>query len=294
MSQGRAWVFTLNNPTSDELPLHPKERYVIYQRERGENGTPHLQGYIELTTNSKLGGMKKWLPGAHFELRRGTRDQARAYCRKEETAEAGPWERGDFDQGGQGKRNDLADAVNALKEGGMRQVAEEHPTAFVKFSRGLRELQRELKEKPRDLGFEPRNWQAHVLDWLSQEPDDRTILWVTDTTGGHGKSRLARYLCMEHGAVQLAGRLLDMSYIYNEEKLVIFDITRAAVEHSDHLYTMAENLKNGVLVCGKYEACTKYFNPPHIVFFANFSWDRSKWTNDRVVEVDLNNPDVHV
>ena len=41
------------------------------------------------------------LEGAHFEPRRGTRDQARDYCRKAETKVDGPWEHGAFGAGGQ-------------------------------------------------------------------------------------------------------------------------------------------------------------------------------------------------
>lgn len=102
----RAWCFTLNNPeehgiVDDVLPVLAQERYVVWQRERGENGTPHIQGYIELHNPVRLSAMKLWLPSAHFEVRRGTREQARAYCMKEDTRDAGPWERGDFDRGKQ-------------------------------------------------------------------------------------------------------------------------------------------------------------------------------------------------
>lgn len=101
----RAWVFTLNNPeqhgiVDNELPLHSKEKYIVWQFEVGANGTPHLQGYIELTAPCRLAAMKEWLPSAHFAMREGTRDQAREYCMKQdETYRAGPWERGVFGRG---------------------------------------------------------------------------------------------------------------------------------------------------------------------------------------------------
>ena len=43
----------------------------------------------------------------HLEQARATRAKARDYCRKEDTRIDGPWEHGDFDAGGQGKRNDI-------------------------------------------------------------------------------------------------------------------------------------------------------------------------------------------
>ncbi len=120
---------------------------------------------------------------------------------------------------------------------------------------------------------------------LAGEPDDRTIIWVTDPQGGSGKSRLARHLIMEHGACLLGGRVQDMAYQYDNERIVIFDVSRAQAEYSDHLYTMAEALKNGTLVSTKYESEMKLFGPPHVIFFCNFSWNRDKWTGDRVREV---------
>ena len=57
--------------------------YHIFGYERGEEGTPHLQGYIHLKSASTLSAMKKRMPRAHWEPRRGTVDQAVEYCKKE-------------------------------------------------------------------------------------------------------------------------------------------------------------------------------------------------------------------
>jgi len=109
MARVRNWCFTLNNPqehgiVDDILPALNSERYIVWQRERGANGTVHHQGYVECHAPMRLGAMKEWLPSAHFEPRRGTREQARAYCMKADSRDgesAGPWERGDFDAGEQ-------------------------------------------------------------------------------------------------------------------------------------------------------------------------------------------------
>ena len=50
--RGRLWCFTLNNYTDDERGLLGLAfgtgdiDYACYQPERGENGTPHLQGFL--------------------------------------------------------------------------------------------------------------------------------------------------------------------------------------------------------------------------------------------------------
>lgn len=285
----RNYVFTINNPSfsADALPVIEHEKYVSWQLEEGESGTRHVQGYLELTKSCRIPHIKKYLPTAHLEARRGTREQARDYTRKDESRIEGPWERGDFSAGGQGKRTDLDAAIISLKEGGMKRVATECPTAYVKYSRGLRELAKELEVLPLDSDFVPKPWQKKVLDVLATPSNDRQIYWITDPNGGKGKSRLARHLIMEHQAVQLSGRIADMAYMYDKQPIVIFDITRAAAEHTDHLYTMAENLKNGIVISTKYETCQKIFKPPHVIFFSNSSWNRDKWSHDRVIETNL-------
>lgn len=205
---------------------------------------------------------------------------------------SGPWERGSWEEGGQGRRNDLSAAIASLKAGGLKRVAEENPTAYVKYSKGLKALAQELEPRLTDSDFVPRPWQARIIRLLSQEANDRTIIWVYDEVGNKGKSRLARYLQIERGAIQLEGKVADMAYAYDKHPIVIFDVSRAQAEHSDHLYTFAEKLKNGCIVSTKYETVTKLFKPPHVIFFSNSKPVEGKWTGDRCRLIDLSNPHV--
>jgi len=278
-AQSRSWVFTLNNPTEDSVPVHPKERYCVYQLEAGS--TPHFQGYIELTAPCRLSAMKKWLPTAHFENRRGTPEEARAYCMKDETRLSPPVERGKF-KGEQGKRTDLAAVAEMVQDGAtMKEVAAAHPEAYIKFNKGILALKNILKTLPRDEGFVPRTWQKEILDIVIQDANDREIVWIYDQVGNAGKSRFVRHLLMEHGATQLAGKVADMAYQYDEEPVVCFDITRTQAGNMDHLYSFAEALKNGVIVSTKYETKMKVFKAPHVIFFSNSLPDMTAWSKDR-------------
>lgn len=300
MARARAWCFTLNNPSfpACDLPSHDDERYCSWQLERGDAaGTPHIQGYAEFTKPLRLSAVKQWLATAHFEARRGTREQAREYTRKDATREpgeeSGPFERGDFGAGSQGTRNDLAAAVTALREGGIKRVAQDCPTSYVKFHKGLKALAKELEEAPKDPDFVPRIWQKKILDLLILPANDRQIFWITDTQGNKGKSRLAKHLVLEHKAVILEGKIQDMAYLYNKEPIVCIDITRAQADNTKHLYSFAEKLKNGMIVSTKYESEMKIFKPPHVIFFSNTSYDSDLWSQDRVKEIDLNCPTYH-
>lgn len=135
--QSRSWCFTLNNPSG--TPEWPDAvRYAIYQLERGASGTPHYQGYVEFYGPTRLRSCRELMPTAHWEPRRGTRDEARDYCRKEDSRIEGPFEFGVWRTGGQGKRNDLATVKEKIDEGAdMCAIAEEHFSAFVRYNRGL-------------------------------------------------------------------------------------------------------------------------------------------------------------
>jgi len=295
MAAARDWCFTLNNPdfAINEVDIPVSVKYLVWQLEIGEEGTPHYQGFIQFYSAQRLSALKKLFPTAHFEKRRGTAEQARDYAMKEESRVEGPWEIGEF-VGGQGKRTDLVDAAELVKQKGARAVAHEMPAVYLKFHRGLHALEQAL-EKPRpDPDFVPRPWQSRVLSAISGPANDRTIIWVKDTVGNMGKSRLALYLQREKGAVQLKGRVADMAYMYNKERVVVIDVPRTYADSMDHLYAFAEELKNGVVISTKYESCRKMFDPPHVLFFANFCPASDKWSADRVVQFDLQNPDLHL
>ena len=85
MSRSRNWVFTLNNYNDDEeAHIQSAEcKYLVYGREVGESGTPHLQGYVAFVNAVKLGTLKQKIsPRAHFEVARSFQE-AIDYCKKD-------------------------------------------------------------------------------------------------------------------------------------------------------------------------------------------------------------------
>jgi hypothetical protein len=67
------WCFTLNNYTSadEETFLNLDAKYLVYGREVGAEGTPHLQGYIQFMSKKRLTALKKLHPSAHWEPAKG-------------------------------------------------------------------------------------------------------------------------------------------------------------------------------------------------------------------------------
>ena len=169
-SRSKAWCFTLNNPGDTVIMWDASEMdYLVYQRERGAEGTPHLQGYVRFKVRKDLRCAKRFIDdGAHLEKARGTEQQNRDYCTKSDTRDgdnAGPYEFGEFipdanKQGSYislsfiysplGKRSDLAEATDMIKANApMRQVALAHPETYVRYSSGLQALRNIIAEPPR-------------------------------------------------------------------------------------------------------------------------------------------------
>lgn len=112
--RSRRWCFTLNNYTPEEYDAAVKfdnVRYLIVGEEVGENGTPHLQGYVGFRSPMRLRSVRTFLPRAHFEIARGTEKQNYTYCSKD----------GKFREVGsiseQGKRSDLLEMKEAIDNG---------------------------------------------------------------------------------------------------------------------------------------------------------------------------------
>lgn len=83
------WSITINNPNDDDmkqwasLASLPWVRGVTGQVEKGQEGTPHIQGMVR-TQSVRFAQMKKALPRAHIEAARSL-DALAKYVVKEET-----------------------------------------------------------------------------------------------------------------------------------------------------------------------------------------------------------------
>lgn len=79
------WIFVVNNytPEDEELFASLPCGYLLYGREVGKNGTPHLQGYLQLESRKRLSAMKKIHPGAHWEPAKGDHASNYQYCTKD-------------------------------------------------------------------------------------------------------------------------------------------------------------------------------------------------------------------
>lgn len=154
-----------------------------------------------------------------------------------------------------------------------------------------------IPEKEIVNDFIPYGWQLEVMDIIAKPPDPRVINWFWEPDGGVGKTELAIYLYDKHDAMYCCGKAADIFHIISKQKnrryIFIFDITKEKMEHFH--YSTIEQIKNGLIVSGKYDSdIIRLPVRPHIFVFANSPPDINKLaTNGRwnIIKIETVQPD---
>lgn len=252
----RKCCFTSNNYTNLEyvkiIEICETRNYLYcIGEEVGEQGTKHLQGYLEFKSPKTFATLKKLLPKAHIEKAKGSRKQNLTYCKKD-----GKWK---------------SNFPVPLDE----QVLAEYDNIVW------------------------RPWQQEVIDLYVTTPDKRHIYWIIDTVGNKGKSFVTRYLVTKHKILIADGKKADVFHqvakrLENVDepeafRMVILDLPRHNQEFTN--YGLLEQLKNGLIMSGKYEGGTFVFPSPHVIVMSNAEPDYSKFSMDRwkIINLDNNN-----
>lgn len=286
MSMSRRWCFTLNNfvPDNEDTLKAIPHVYLVYGKETGESGTPHLQGFIIFKSNKRLAGLTKIIQ-AHWSIARTDSVSCSNYCKKD----------GEFHESGElpsngGKRSDLESFKDAIKEGTFDRamLLEEHSDVIAKYPRFVSEYTRLHLPSPTIECHPFCDWQARLNSILKLAPDDRSVVFVVDPVGNQGKSWFAKYFCSLHpSAVYMRpGKHADMAFALPDQLRVLFlDCTRKQVEYMP--YTFMEELKDGLVMCSKYESCIKKYAAVHVVCLMNQMPDTTALSADRYNIIEI-------
>ena len=279
------WCFTLNNYTNLIEKIEQAKRWVIGE-EIGEQGTKHLQGYVEFKTKIRFNTVKNRLPnGAHIEPANGSPEQNYNYCIKE-----GKYKTfGTFSF----KQNSSEEVIDGLLKGDKLVERSIH---YIRYKKSYDEIVSKIKadERKEELRqeyekLELSELQLDIVDYLAGQPA-RQVLWVTDIDGGTGKSTLARYLWLLCGFQLFDGimKSCDIAFMLDPECCgFVLDVTRDNANYFN--YTTLEQLKNGYITTGKYAGRTVFFKPKPVVIFSNFFPKVEKLTKDRWVILFIKN-----
>lgn len=197
-SRSRSWIMTINNPTEEDkaslIGLDPE--YMIVGREHFNDPdlTPHFQCYIRWKNAKTFPRMKKLFPRAHLKVARGTDQDNKKYCSKEEVL----IEKGECSA--QGRRNDLK---------GISEMIQENPSMDYVID-NVSSLQAIRTAEKLMVYREPRrSWKTEVY-------------WFHGPTGT-GKSRKAYELHPEAYTAMDTGQWWEG---YDGDEVVIIDDMR--------------------------------------------------------------------
>lgn len=277
--------FTLNNYEQEdvdkfvEYSTREDVKYLIVGEEVGENGTPHLQGFIHLDADRKKCGLKFWkeeLPGgkrAHFEAARGTDEQNSKYCTK-----SGPY----LEVGKPSVPESLWGRVFEAAKQSLEEALAIDPEIAVKHYHQLKSIYDDHNHPQMTSELpELREWQKKAVEMLETQTE-RQVLFIVDEEGGKGKSALTKHLMTtkKTWACQ-GGKINDLMYAFDTTaEYAIFDMARC--NNPDfYPWNFIENIKSGWFCATKYKGGLKMFNPPKVCVMMNHMPPRDKLSEDR-------------
>jgi len=253
MSRTRDFCFTINNYTDVHIDtLQGIDcTYVVYGKEVGESGTPHLQGYIRFPTQRTVSSVIKKIGGAHIEIKKGTCEQAIAYCKKDgDVYERGEVPKTQLQKGELNKRR-FEEAFNAAKEGRFDDIPKDLQTRYYSTYKKIRE---DYLPKPTPLTTLDHEWRYGPT--------------------GTGKSRSAQEAYPEAYLKKANTKWWD-GYI-DQEVVIIDDFDKYHVQLGyelkiwlDHYPFIAERKGGSAMIRPKKIIITSNYHPGHI-------WDDEK------------------
>lgn len=246
-------VFTLNNYSEEEylelVKVFDLKNYVyLIGREIGDEGTPHLQGYVEFKKQVYFEALKKLNTRIHWEAARGTREQNKKYCTKD----------GNF----------ISNLPLTRKE---RVLKMEYADVVW---RPFQERIIEIIKGPVDdrkiywfYEYEGNEGKSYLAKFLAATYDviiadgkkDNVFNQIKIWMDGHDESE--------------------------DPRIIMCDIPRDNLDYIN--YGALEQIKNGLVYSGKYEGGMCLFPHPHVIIFANERCKPGKWSRDRVCEIEI-------
>jgi len=207
--RARNWCFTLNNYAPAEVErldafLLLSCSYAVYGKETGEQGTPHLQGYMCIPNKASLSVLKKKMGDRyHFEIAKGSHEQNYTYCTKG----------GDFKEVGEMPKNPADQGHHGKKGGEMEKE---------RWAKALKEARETGEVEDAQIQFTHARTIAflHGQELMKKEHGDTEAkhLWYWGESGT-GKSRKARG---DHpdAYLKMCNKWWDG---YNDEKVVLIE-----------------------------------------------------------------------
>lgn len=245
-TKNRAWTFTWNNYTSEDIEyllVKLKDSHYLFGEEIGRNnGTPHLQGVFRFKNPRSFNSVKKMLKNNHIEPCKNW-NASLNYCSKD------------------GKTFTNIEKRKTRKE---RLLEKYNSVNWYDWQKKIIDL---VETIPDD----------RTINWYWEEEGNKGKSFLAkylvlkyDAIISDGKK--------DNVFNQIKG-WLDSHNETEDPTLVILDCPRYNNEYIN--YGMLEQIKNGMIYSGKYEGGQCLFESPHIIIFSNYEPDVENMSLDR-------------
>lgn len=249
----RKYCGTLNNYSEKEYD-HLKvmtqkcERFII-GKEVGENGTPHLQMYIEFKNAISFNTLKGWNERIHWEKAKGNVKDNYKYCSKD---------------------NDFIQKGMLSKQDELKLKLKSKYNEFIWYN---------WQKQVIDICASEAN--DRTINWIYDYDGGKGKSTLR-------KYLALNYDCIicdgkkQDVLNQLKTKVIDED---KDIKIVIMDIPRHCNDYIN--YGLLEQLKDGHVYSGKYEGGEIFLDNIHVIVFSNELPDFDKFTKDRWNVIDL-------
>ena len=245
-SQSKRWCFTFNNYSDDDLEQMEQTfnqmsiNYII-GKEVGDQGTPHLQGYIECPTKMRWSQFKL-SDKIHWEKCKGDRAANVKYCSKEGNYVHSPLL--------MPPREKVIIKYEQLLDWQKEIVGWFDDYEDALFGRAIHWVY----ERDGNIG------KSIVAKYLVQANPNECIM-----VAGRAKD-------MQFGVINMVQQ-------GHMPKIVVVNIPRVSEDHFS--VAGIESIKDGLFFSSKYESGMCDFNRPWVIVFANCPPPYSSMSNDR-------------
>lgn len=249
-NRAKRWCFTLKaeDISTQELKQKLKEycEKFTFQIERGEQGFVHYQGAFVLKKKGRPMETLRLPKSCHYEVMRGTVEEAFAYCSKTDT------------------RVEIGATWGHISKVDLFESEDEQDEIILK--NWQEEVIKLISQRP----------DSRKIIWLYENEGNSGKSWLC-------KHLLTHYndVLVVSGKNSDVCNLTSNFIEQNDKapKLIILDIPRT--NFNGISYQAIESLKNGLINNTKYECKLHCFKPPHVLVFCNETPQMFKLSLDR-------------
>lgn len=258
--------------------------YLLVGLHTGEKSkVRHIHIDVEFKSQIVFDTVKRAIPRANIQPRKGTVAQAKAYILK-----PGAMKLCEEGEAPRGQANYLGIIKDCQSHRPLADIIHDNPEEAVKHFTNLQKIHalylHEEKVEYEDHVLFP--WQKRLDEIINQKPHPRKIICIIDRTGNAGKSWFVRRAVALYGANMFNNsRTTDIVHGWNpvprpgKQPMCFFDFQRSM--QSCINWGAVENVKNGLAFDPKYESGLKAGPIPHVICMLNQPPDTEKMSKDR-------------